>query len=583
MVDLVALRLGDEPEEERENPGLKPTQARIDAMESWKQSPWSFLTGTDPDTGEPIVKTLDHRDKRNPIKPFPGHLRYLNYLVDLLEGEQYLAIEKCSQMICTTTISLWMLWRTVTHTGHKTLLSKHKEDEAITILQEKVYASWDQMPDWLKWQWPLRNKPSNRVTCKVSGGYILGLPENAAAADARGQTYQVGAIDEAEYQEYLMALLSAMLPRASQVIWWSTPATAGAGVTTFKSYLADDAIAGHKRLVDLKKKYDKVEGMWTRRNEDRNVTIARIEYKADPAKNTPEWLEATRKPYASSAEFKREILIDRATNEGMPFYPQFAEFPKRFILRCNILPKGQPIVRGWDFGGRNPACIWGSWSPKSKRFWIIRELLGFDIDTYQFRDLVRFLSGQLSLESLQPHTRALQLLEEIKYNSAYPPTPWFEGRHSFLDFAGNEGLIGGRGLQRQGEAKTAAEILGLGDVILYSRQVLHSTRTQVINGLSRMREDGWPGLLVDPACSTLWQGLVDGIVYAKATQQNQDPSEPAPHAVYSHLHDALGYAVTNMVQLEDADRFQQSLGPDGQIIMPISPDMQIASYLIGGY
>src|SRR6185295_3704887 len=171
---------------------------------------------------------------------------------------------------------------------------------------------------------------------------------------------------------------------------------------------------------------------------------------------------------------------------GRPFHPQFVEFSRRYTLKCSVLPKGQPIVRGWDFGGNNPACIWGSWSPKTKRFWVLRELLGFQIDTYQFRDLVKYLSGQLSFEALSVHPRALQMLEELKMNrSYYDPErqhtfPWFSGKLSFLDFAGNEGVIGNRGLGKQDEARTAAEILGLGDIILYSRQTLHAKRTEVI-------------------------------------------------------------------------------------------------------
>lgn len=581
LVDTV-LNLDNDTEEERDRPQLKLTPAREDAIQLWKSDPWQFLTGKDPDTGKPIIWTLDQREKKNPLRPFP-EFQYLHYLVELLEGEQYLMVEKASQMIVTTTIALWTAWRTLTRFGHKALLSKHKEDEAVTILREKVMEPWEHMPEWLKYQWPLRNKPSNRVDSKTTKSHILGLPENAAAADARGQTYQVGLIDEAEWQEQLSSLLSAMLPRAGQVIFWSTPAKGGAGVTTFKSYLADDPIRMFPHLLALKKKYVHVKGMTTRRNEDRNLTIARIEHGADPAKRSQAWLDTAKRPYPSMADFKREILIDRTTNVGRNFYPQFSEFPKRYVLKCMLLPKGEPIVRGWDFGGQNPACIWGIWSKRSKRFWVLREILGYDCDTYQFRDLVRYLSGQLSLDALAPHPRALQILEELKFNKAYPPMPWFEGKHHFLDFAGNEGVMTGRGLQRKEEAKTAAEILGLGDIILYSRQTLHSARTEVVNGLSRIREDGWPGLLIDPACPTLWTGLVSGLVYAKATEKNPDPSEVALDAVYSHLHDALGYALVNMVQLEDADYLKTSLGPDGQIIMPPGPDVQIASYLVGGY
>jgi len=213
---------------------------------------------------------------------------------------------------------------------------------------------------------------------------------------------------------------------------------------------------------------------------------------------------------------------------------------------------------------------------------VLRELLGYDIDTYQFRDLVRYLSGQLTKESLEKHPRAMQMLEEnIANEEAYPIPPWFEGRHRFLDFAGHEGVMGARGLVKETEKRTAQEILALGDIHLYTQFTFQASRTEIINGLSRMRADGWPGLIIDPHCPLLWTGLVSGIVYAKSTPQHPDPVEAAKDPTYSHLHDALGYALTNIASLEDADFFKASLGPDGEIIMP-ELDSQVLSYLTEG-
>ena len=159
--------------------------------------------------------------------------------------------------------------------------------------------------------------------------------------------------------------------------------------------------------------------------------------------------------------------------------------------------------------------------------------------------------------------------------------PWFEGRHRFLDFAGHEGVMGARGLVRDTEKRTAQEILALGDIHLYTQFTFQASRTEIINGLSRMRADGWPGLIIDPHCPLLWTGLVSGIVYAKSTPQHPDPIEAAKDPTYSHLHDALGYALTNIASLEDADFFKASLGPDGEIIMP-ELDSQVLSYLTEG-
>ena len=122
----------------RDRPELALTDRRLEALDRWSKDPWSFLTGTDPDTDAPIIRTIDQRDKKNPIKPFPSHLAYLHYLIELLEVGHHTQIEKASQMIVTTTIALWAFYKTVFVTAHKTLLSKHKEEEAATILDEKV-------------------------------------------------------------------------------------------------------------------------------------------------------------------------------------------------------------------------------------------------------------------------------------------------------------------------------------------------------------------------------------------------------------------------------------------------------------
>lgn len=593
LADLF-LGIDEQDEEEREHPNLVLTDARKEAMARWAKDPWAFLTGKDPDTGEAIIKTVDQRDKKNPVKAFPAHLDYLHYLVDLLENEEKVQIEKASQMVITTTIILLQAWRCGFKEGYKVLLSKHKEEEAEIILAEKVRTVWGLMPDWLRRQIPVSARPKNRCNFRKLGGVestILGLTETAAAGEARGQTYQVGLIDEAEYQDLLRELITAMLPRCGQLVFWSTPAKGGDGVTIFRDYLADDPVKpkSHPELAALKKKWI-IPGMSIRRNEERSFTIVRIEHIADPSKRSKEWEEKASKEYPSRLDFRREMKIDRTSNVGRPFYSQFAENPRRFIARCDAVPRGMPILRGWDFGRGNPACVWGMWSSKRKVFWVLRELLGVDIDTYQFRDLVKFLSGQLSLETLQQHTRAMQMLEELGAEPSYPQPPWFAGVNTFYDFTGHEGVMGPRGLVQEAHAKTAVEILALGDVHLYARYTKHSARTDIINGLSRLRDctyeghtgcEGHVGLLLDPCCPLLIKGLSSGIVYAKATPQNPDPAEPARDPVYSHLHDALGYDITNVVALEDANFFRASYGEDGHVHMP-EPDSVMSSYLSEG-
>jgi hypothetical protein len=560
IADLVTGSAEHEDEELRERPDLQLTPRRLEALDRWAKDPWDFLTGTDPDTNQPIIRTQDQRDKKQPIKAYPSHLAYCH--------EQYVQIEKASQMIVTTNIALWAFWRTVFRQAHKTLLSKHKEEEASTILAEKIRIPWNLMPEWLRLALPITLKPANKITASKTQGIILGLPENAAAADARGQTYNVGLVDEAEFQDNLPAILTAMFPRAGQVIFWSTPSTGGEGARVFRSYLNDDPIKPHPRLLELRKKYVAVKGMTIRRNEDKNVTILRIEHTADPAKRSKEWEIAAAKPYPSMADFRREMKIDRSSMAGRPFYPAFAENQRRYIQRAPGLLDA-PIIRGWDFGGRNPACVWGQWSKRSRRFWVLREILGKDIDTFAFRDVVKFLSGQMAYDSLVAHNapnganRAYELLKSLELDKAYPTTPWFEGNLAYVDFAGHEAVRPGPGLTKVGEPKVAAEVLAAGDIYVLPQYTFQRSRTQVINGLARLRNDGMPGIMLDPACPILIKGLCGEIVYAKGTASNPDPNEPVKDSIYSHLHEALGYALVNTVALDHADYFATTA--DGQL------------------
>lgn len=577
LADLITGVAHEDDESVRSRPELKLTDQRQELLSQWSLNSWSFLTAKDPETGQPIIKTFDQKDKKNPIKGFPS-LDYTHYLLDLLEDEPYLQIEKASQMIVSTTILLWAAWRCAFRDAHKILLSKHKEEEASTLIKEKIGIPWEHMPEWLKLQIPCRVKPANKAIFAKRTSHILGLPENAAKADARGQTYSVGLIDEAEWQDVLQEILTAMMPRAAQIVFWSTPAPGGEGARVFREYLAKDPVKIHPRLLELQKKYVHVKGMSIRRNEDRGFTIARIEHTADPAKRSKEWEDAARRGYPSDADFRREMKIDRRSNAGRPFYPAFSEHPDRYIRNCTQLIAA-PIIRGWDFGGRNPACVWLQYSKRSRRVWVLRELLGKDCDTYQFRDLVKYLSGQLSYDTLEATApRGVELLQELRYDKAYPLPPWFIGAQSFLDFAGHEAVRSGPGLTKAGDPKIAAEILAAGDIYCMSAYVHQRSRKQIIDGLSKVRQDGMPGIFIDRACPILIRGLCGEIVYAKGTASNPDPNEPAKENLYSHLHEALGYGLVNQVALDAAEYMTTTLGEAG-VEVEAETSERVSSYL----
>jgi hypothetical protein len=240
-----------------------------------------------------------------------------------------------------------------------------------------------------------------------------------------------------------------------------------------------------------------------------------------------------------------------------------------------------PMVRGWDFGGAHPACVWGQYSRRDRRLWYYRELLGVDIDTFAFRDLVKYLSGSLTLADLQRWPRAVEMLEEIGEDSRYPPPPWFDGAYRFVDFTGHEGVMGTRGLTTGGEKRTATEILAEGGIHLLSHYVHLTTRRQVLGGLAHVRADGYPGVLFDPACPILVEGVTSEIKFAKPTPDNPDPSEPQKDDYYGHVHDAAGYLCVNTVTIEEADWLPESHAGRGYV-EPVWGDGSVETYLSEG-
>jgi hypothetical protein len=234
----------------------------------------------------------------------------------------------------------------------------------------------------------------------------------------------------------------------------------------------------------------------------------------------------------------------------MTFYPEFMERPTRYIRRSPGLIEGQPVIRGWDFGYRRPACIWLQYSPTSGRVWVLRELLGQNIDTHSFRDLVLYLSGERSMEYLLKRPVAVEWVNALRSNPRLPPPPWFEtagGAIQYIDYAGPEALQRRAAVEGEDSARVDAEILGEEGIRLGVYHVSVKAREQIVRRLLQLRPDGHPGLLVDPSCKDLALGLGGRIVFKKPTKDDPLPDGPAKDGYFEHLHDALGYALTNIV------------------------------------
>ncbi|MFW9893899.1 MAG: hypothetical protein ACFFFO_16965, partial [Candidatus Thorarchaeota archaeon] len=280
-------------------------------------------------------------------------------------------------------------------------------------------------------------------------------------------------------------------------------------------------------------------------------------------KRSKAWRIAERKKYKNERDWRRQMMRDWTTAAGEAFYPEFQADPKKYVHRITHL-LNVPMVRGWDFGFRMPACCFMQAAPNG-RVAIIREVMPDNINTWNFRDLVRYLSGQIPFEELQEkkRIRAMQWVNYIKESKWLPDPPWFQPGMYFMDYSGPE-CYKVSDLEQEGKARNVFDIMGEGGIHLNVFSARPSAREEVFRNLMQMRDDGLPGLLLDPTCRWLISGLAGGIAYPKkGSIKNPLPDEPAKDGFFEHLHDAAGYALVNISTLavfEDTARKMEWFG-----------------------
>ncbi|MFQ5473974.1 MAG: hypothetical protein ACE5FA_13980, partial [Dehalococcoidia bacterium] len=188
---------------------------------------------------------------------------------------------------------------------------------------------------------------------------------------------------------------------------------------------------------------DDIPGFNVRWN-SKGYCIVTVDYWADPNKRDPKWAEKEKRKYPDIRSWRREMERDWTMASGESFYPEFQFRQESFVRAVPYILPDKPVIRGWDFGYKFPACVWMQ-QADSGRVAFLRELMPMHISIHDFRDLVRYLSGEVPLELLKAHNRERALREvrrieaanERPYNK-YPKPPWFERDTKFIDFSGPE-------------------------------------------------------------------------------------------------------------------------------------------------
>jgi len=265
---------------------------------------------------------------------------------------------------------------------------------------------------------------------------------------------------------------------------------------------------------------------------------------ADPD-DTPEWINEQRRSY-DARKWRREMEGDWSTPSGDPYFPGFSEIGKDKFVHVATRLIGGPVFRSFDFGRRRPACTWFQYSAKSDRAWLLREFMPHEIQTHEFRDAVRFLSGEIEYDAIPDRAKRWADAYAAKPSGAHCAPPWFPLGTKFIDLAGKEALQGQANAVRPEEAITRDIFLAGGiPLIIVNPQVLG--RNQIIDRMLMVRDDGWPGLFLDPQAEECIEGFDGGFSYPVRSKANPVPNKPKDDGHYINLLDAIGYGFSGVI------------------------------------
>jgi hypothetical protein len=251
-----------------------------------------------------------------------------------------------------------------------------------------------------------------------------------------------------------------------------------------------------------------MEGVEMWRNPRNGFVVFDLNYRANPAKRSPEWVESVRRSLPRR-DFEMEYERSWHTFEGLPVYGDFNR--AIHVSGYGLEPKvGIPLLLGWDFG-LTPAAILGQLC--EGRLTIFKEYVGTNVG------IVRF---------------GADVWQDLRTNY----TAWTHNAESCLSF------IDPAGFQRSqvDERTCAAALREAGFARTEPGPIDFEARRQSVEYfMLRQTRDGSAFLLDPNRTATLIEGFAGGYRYADGETDRQSAKLRPLKDRYSHPHDALQY------------------------------------------
>lgn len=301
--------------------------------------------------------TEDELDPANPFKHFPDeYWPCLEHLIDRLQTENLLAVEKSRQMMVTWLVAAFFLWEAMYRPSSREFIQSKKQEDANANLariadsvQPETGGMYGRLPTWMKQKHPVKIT-SDRVRFLGSvHSEIRAIPQGAEVA--AGYTISRLWSDEFAKQDECEDTWRAIRPTLG----------AGKGKVVFTSS-AKGGTWAHKLVEDRLEPgtpppplfhHQLCEGLTIRRLARNRFTVLRLHYTADPAKRDPDWIRDTRAGM-SEADWQQEYEINWTAYSGVPALPQFMLWRDKILCTPFEIPHWWPRYISADYGVRNP-------------------------------------------------------------------------------------------------------------------------------------------------------------------------------------------------------------------------------------
>lgn len=353
----------------------------LERYTQFRKSPWLFM--------KYCVFTHDEQDTENPIKPYPSHLKYLFFVVQMLELFLLVGIPKSRRLTISWTVIAFIVHHSIFFKGRSWAMTSKKEDDAGELISRAEFIVEHIPPEMIAEELLPKMKRTEKppiLEFEEINSKIEGFPSGADQLRQRG--FSGIFEDETAYQKNAEKTYAAAKPtvgKGGRFIKVSSRAMVDKGF--FRKIVFDrlDSKTNMFSEVPPVEKEKPMEGVEVWLNPKNKFLIIDIDYTANPEKRGEEFrqaLEDTMTPSAYAMEYGKQWQ----TFEGKKVYDDFSES----IHLSNSPQKtsgSQIILVGWKTRGLTPAAVIAQLI--DDRLFVHREIVGDEMDAMSFVPMVR--------------------------------------------------------------------------------------------------------------------------------------------------------------------------------------------------